>query len=622
MGKQTSFSVFDVAGVDVLQTGDLNGDGKVDLVVKNLTSGILGAPDVSSLLLGDGAGGFKAEGTDVFSGESSVIATGDWNGDGVDDVAVTSVDGTRDNTAFLVVVMRESQSATATASEISLPPATGSGQVVASYAGDSNYLPSTSAAVTLTAPQGPSKVTVAASSNPAPYGTSETLTATVSGSGLTPTGSVTFYDGAGQLTTSSLTNGVATYVTSNFAVGSHSITANYPGDANYTASTSAAIKLVIQKGPPAISIALSSSSILTTQSLNIQVTVAGAAGNPVPQGSVTVSGGGYTSAATSLSGGAATITIPAGSLSVGNDTLTVSYAPSAASAGSYTPGSQTAAVSVVLIGTGAATLTLKPSVGSITDQQSVNINVTLAGGTGLPAPTGSVTLASGAYNAQMALSNAATTFAVSAASLSAGTNTLTATYSGDGTYAAVTGTTTVTVSPVVIAVSAPSPVVPGASASAKVTLTAGSSYSGTVSLNCTLTSSPANAQSPPTCSLNPATPTIAAVGDASAMLTLKTTGATTTGMTPTRNYWGAAREGVVLAALLVIGIRVQRRRWMSLLALLLISITVLTIGCGGSHKSGPSPQPTTAGTYVLAITAADSKNAAIAMPASVSLTVQ
>ena len=77
---------------------------------------------------------------------------------------------------------------------------------------------------------------------------------------------------------------------------------------------------------PTVTVTPSSSIISTTQSLSVGVIVAGGGGNPTPTGSVTLAGGGYTSAATTLSAGSATIVIPAGSLATGSDTLTaVSY---------------------------------------------------------------------------------------------------------------------------------------------------------------------------------------------------------------------------------------------------------------------------------------------------------
>ncbi len=61
------------------------------------------------------------------------------------------------------------------------------------------------------------------------------------------------------------------------------------------------------------------SSLNSNQSLNVTATVTGASGTPT--GTVTLSGGGYTSSAEALSGGSYTFTIPADSLSSGADTL-------------------------------------------------------------------------------------------------------------------------------------------------------------------------------------------------------------------------------------------------------------------------------------------------------------
>jgi hypothetical protein len=59
--------------------------------------------------------------------------------------------------------------------------------------------------------------------------------------------------------------------------------------------------------------------------LAVKVAVSGGTGNPTPTGSVTLTSGTYTSAATTLTSGSATINIPAGSLATGADTLAVSY---------------------------------------------------------------------------------------------------------------------------------------------------------------------------------------------------------------------------------------------------------------------------------------------------------
>lgn len=80
-----------------------------------------------------------------------------------------------------------------------------------------------------------------------------------------------------------------------------------------------------QQGTPTVTVTPSSSNITAAQVLSVTVAVSGGNGKPIPTGSVTLACGGYTSAAATLSGGSATISIPAGSLATGTDTLTASY---------------------------------------------------------------------------------------------------------------------------------------------------------------------------------------------------------------------------------------------------------------------------------------------------------
>lgn len=79
------------------------------------------------------------------------------------------------------------------------------------------------------------------SANPSISGQQITLTATVAGvsSALTPTGLVTFFDGANLLGSISPTGGIASLPTSALASGNHTITANYAGDANFNGSSGA-----------------------------------------------------------------------------------------------------------------------------------------------------------------------------------------------------------------------------------------------------------------------------------------------------------------------------------------------------------------------------------------------
>ena len=90
--------------------------------------------------------------------------------------------------------------------------------------------------------------TVASSVNPAALGVSVTFTATVSGGA--PTGYVTFFDGATALGTSALNGSYqASFATSSLAGGTHTITAQYSGDASCAGSTSTALSQVIALAP-------------------------------------------------------------------------------------------------------------------------------------------------------------------------------------------------------------------------------------------------------------------------------------------------------------------------------------------------------------------------------------
>jgi len=119
----------------------------------------------------------------------------------------------------------------------------GTHAIVAVFAGSGNFLTSTSAPVSQSVNKAGTTSTLGSSRNPSNPGKSVTFTATViatsPGTG-TPTGSVTFFDGATPIGTASLGNkGAAALSTSSLATGSHSIHAEYGGAASYQGSSSA-----------------------------------------------------------------------------------------------------------------------------------------------------------------------------------------------------------------------------------------------------------------------------------------------------------------------------------------------------------------------------------------------
>ena len=103
---------------------------------------------------------------------------------------------------------------------------------------------------------------------------------------------------------------------------------------------------------PTVTVTPGASSVTTAQTLTVTVSVAGSSAS-TPAGTVVVSSGSYASAQLTLSGGSAMVTVPAGLLVVGSDTLTASYTPETASAGTYSSATGNA---VVPVGAGAAVL--------------------------------------------------------------------------------------------------------------------------------------------------------------------------------------------------------------------------------------------------------------------------
>jgi RHS repeat-associated protein len=127
-------------------------------------------------------------------------------------------------------------SGTATVVSSSLPA--GSDSVTASIAAGGNYAANTSSAITQTVNQAVPSISLASSANPSSFGTSVTFTATFpSGS----SGTVTFYDHGLSIGTATISGTTATLATNALIVGSHVITASWPGNANFYSGESGSL---------------------------------------------------------------------------------------------------------------------------------------------------------------------------------------------------------------------------------------------------------------------------------------------------------------------------------------------------------------------------------------------
>jgi len=130
------------------------------------------------------------------------------------------------------------------------PSAVGTYTVVASFPGSADYAPIRSAPTTFVIAPSRARIALKSSASTAVYGQDVTFVATASSSAGTPSGTVTFFDGATPVGTVPLDNaGNATLTSSVLAVGSHSITAAYNGTADFSSVESgSASESVAQAG--------------------------------------------------------------------------------------------------------------------------------------------------------------------------------------------------------------------------------------------------------------------------------------------------------------------------------------------------------------------------------------
>ena len=378
-------------------------------------------------------------------------------------------------------------------------------------------------------------------------------------------------------------------------------------------------------------------TISAGSALTVAVTVAASAtGGATPTGKVTLLGGQYTSAAVALSSGTYSFTIPANSLTAGSDVFTVSYSGDT----TYASATGTATVSVTAVaGTTTATVTVTPAATTLTAGTALNVAVSVAGPSGDATPTGTVSLSGGGYTSTTeTLASGAYTFAIPANSLSAGSDTLTVTYSGDTTYASATGTASVAVTAgtssgtFTLAATAPSAVSPGTSATSTVTVTTTDGYAGTASLVCALTSSPSGAVDLPACTLSPASVALSSsTTSGTVTATVTTTAATATSqlVSPNRPVRKAPSSlwtegGAVLALLVFFGIPARRRSWRAMLgALLLIAALGGLSACGDFWQApgGNTADGTTTGNYVFTVTGTGSPTVSPAVTTTFTVTV-
>ncbi len=309
---------------------------------------------------------------------------------------------------------------------------TGPHSITGVYSGSTNFATGTSSALTQTVNQAATTTALSSATNPSISGQSVTFTATVTavgpGGGIA-TGSVTFKDGATTLGTGTLNgSGVATFTTSALAIGAHPITTSYPGDTNFTGSTSSTLNQVVNQGSTTTTVVSSVNPSVFGQSVTFTATVTGSAGTPT--GTVTFKDGATTLGSGALSSGQATFTTAG--LSVATHSITAAFGGDA----NYL-GSTSSALSQVVNQAGSSTaLTSSPNPSVF--GQTVNFTVTVSPvAPGAGTPTGTVQVKMGnALLGSGTLSGGQATIPVSSGLVTGTNGGIKALYLGDANFTA------------------------------------------------------------------------------------------------------------------------------------------------------------------------------------------
>lgn len=304
--------------------------------------------------------------------------------------------------------------------------AVGNHMIAAVYSGDSKHTGSTTTAG-VTVSKAETATTLSTSSTSAVYGTGVTFKAVVRGA--SPTGTLTFRDGTAELGKAALIQGQAS-LTSTFAAGEHSITAEYSGDSRNSPSISAAVVATVNKAPSATTLTASPTAPQYGETVTLTASVTGKS----PTGNISFADGSTLLGSAAMSNGKATLT--AANLPVGMHTIVAAFNGDGNLMASTSSGLS------VNVGKRASATRLDVAPAAPAYGEALTLTATVGG----QSPSGTVTFRDGATVIGSGLLTGGQA-AVVLSNLAIGSHGISATYSGDDHHLpSSSGTTTMTIS--------------------------------------------------------------------------------------------------------------------------------------------------------------------------------
>jgi hypothetical protein len=443
------------------------------------------------------------------------------------------------------------------------------------------------------------------------YGSPVTLTATVSPATppgpSTPTGVVTFLNGASVLGTGALAGGVATLTTSALPAGNNNnLTCAYGGSSVYATSNCNAAILDVSQAPTALTLSSSSNPApyLSTVTFTTRLTINGqpaGAGNTIQL----VILGQLTNITTDATGSA---TYSIGTLPAGSHPVSAIFWPTTSNLLS----SSASLTEVITAASTSTSLTAAPNPGDL--NQPVTITATVSSPPTLTlVGSGSVAFYDGSALLGSSQLSAAGTASMTANFTTLGVHDLTAVYAGNADFS---GSTSAVFQEAIVAGDFSISATPGSAtlytgqaAAVKVSVTSLQGFNQPLALSCA--GLPANA----TCGFTPAS---LAEGQGTASLVIQTAA-------PHKAVAGPVSGSAVflgaLTLLLLPGWR-RRRGFLAALSVVLLALG-LAIGMGGCGSPNPITGGTPPGAYQVAVTATAAGPAtALTHSAVVTLTVK